>query len=82
METKIVLKSVYLEAFSQAVDDLPQLESFFQKTLNIKDCNWTNIIEEIENARSSGLAEIDRLTKLYGYLNDMLLNPSEKKGLK
>ena len=82
LETSIVLKTVYLEAFQEAIDDLPQLESFFKKTLGVKDCDWANVVEELENIQSLGAPDIDQVIELYRCLENMQPNASEEESLK
>ncbi|KND89213.1 hypothetical protein TOPH_06200 [Tolypocladium ophioglossoides CBS 100239] len=73
LATKYPLESSYTRKFRQFERDRPYLADFFTTTLNIPNCDWTLIVREIEEFKSSDCTDFDRISKLYKFLADMCL---------
>lgn len=68
---KYPLKLLYASKFQQFERDRPYLAGFFSNTLNIPNCDWTHIVQEIEEFKTSGCTDFDRINKLYKFLAEM-----------
>jgi hypothetical protein len=65
MTTKHSLAKLYANHFQKFSADRSNLTSFFWKTLEIPNCNWEHLIEEIRTFKSSNCTNFDRISELY-----------------
>jgi hypothetical protein len=74
MTTKHSLARLYANHFRKFSADRSNLASFFSKTLEIPNCNWEHLIEEIRAFKSSNCTDFDRISTLYECLaNERLI---------
>jgi hypothetical protein len=70
MMTKHSLAKLYASQFQQFNADRSNLANFFGKTLEIPNCNWEHLVEEIRAFKSSNYTDFDRISALYSCLAD------------
>ena len=46
------------------------IEHLFQRVLNIRDSNWQDYLEELQNMKSSGDTSIQRVAGIYSHLRN------------
>lgn len=73
MTTKHSLAKLYANFFQQFNADRSNLANFFSKTLNIPNCSWKHLVEEIGAFKSSHCTDFDRISALYKCLSDLHL---------
>jgi hypothetical protein len=65
MTTKHSLAKLYANHFPKFSVDRSNLASFFSMTLEIPNCNWEHLVEEIRAFKSSNCNNFDRISTLY-----------------
>jgi hypothetical protein len=73
MTTKYPLAKLYSKSFAQVNGGLSRLANFFLRTLNVPNCTWEHIVEEIRAFKSGNSINLDRVVELYKGLADMRL---------
>lgn len=71
MQTKYSLARRYQDNFEQFATDHSSLSNFFSKTLQIPNCTWEVIVEDIRKFKEIKSTDFDRIRKLYKCLEDM-----------
>jgi len=67
---KIPILARYAEAFARPTVDLSLVTSFFRDTLDIRSCDWEDIIEEIKELKDDECSDFDRIRSQYERLNE------------
>ena len=82
MTTKHALAALYADHFENLDQDGSNLARFFSKTLELRNCGWDDIINEIKDFQKSKSADFDRIHKLYKCLADMDFTGTSAEKLK
>ena len=76
--TKHSLEKLYAHHFQKFNEDHSSLANFFSKTLEIPNCNWEQLVEEVRAFKSSDCTDFDRISMLYECLDKERLKESSK----
>ncbi|KAM0556994.1 hypothetical protein ACHAPJ_005673 [Fusarium lateritium] len=72
MESAYPLKARMQSAFTEGPTEFSALESFFSNLVAIANCDYTDIIQELELLSSSGQTEVDVVCELYKQLDSVI----------
>lgn len=65
METKFPLKSLCEAHFAASEVSTIVLERFFRETLEVPECTWHNLIDEINHIKDGSSPDLDQITDQY-----------------
>jgi hypothetical protein len=81
LKTKCCLEIQYQATFSSFSQDRAYMADFFKNTLQLADCRWEDIVEEIESLADSDDVDFDRVTELYSCLANLEMSEDEKEDM-
>lgn len=70
MRSRCCLKSSYSQLVDE--DQLGHLSHFMQRTLSIPSVSWKDLVIELEVMRAEGCEDLDRLTAVYEWINNLI----------
>ncbi|KAJ4254455.1 hypothetical protein NW762_010053 [Fusarium torreyae] len=79
MESAYPLKARMQSVFTEGPTEFSALESFFSHLIAIENCDYTNIIQELEVLSSNGQTELGIVCELYRQLDSMIKDLSVTK---
>lgn len=84
LSTKHPLEKLYSSAFQIPEGGFALLASFFRQTLDVPNCTWKNIMDEIRFFRDGDddSFDLDKASQLYKCLSDIQLVDEEEKEMK
>jgi hypothetical protein len=69
LKSSYPVMSRYEAVFPNA--DLVVLEKFFRQTLKIRECSWTDIVEDLALLKEGENSDFDRIRSRYDLLNQL-----------
>lgn len=71
MSTLTPLRTRYNEVFSHLQQEIELVESLFCNVLEIPDCSWAHVTDELNVLRCKDFQEFDIIYEFYNYLDGL-----------
>ncbi|EXJ63403.1 uncharacterized protein A1O5_11452 [Cladophialophora psammophila CBS 110553] len=72
MQTKYPVKTLCQAFLTASGPGDSSLEQFFRTTLELPDCSWTHLVDELKHLKTSGCTDFDQVNSLYNLINELV----------